>query len=198
MIDSNELLFGRATGSAEHPTHTRNGMAQPVTKSLVLGRTRASDLASVTKLNLYGAGVSSSGVLKTGELLNLTVLSASMNELDDSALDEIVSGCPALEELFLRGNRLDDVAGLARLSRLSKLKVLWVGDNPLSGRVSASDLRLLLLRCCPGLEAIDSQGESLPAIRAAQAFQDRASQTCRKRSAVARWRVLSPQGWQHG
>lgn len=131
-----------------------------VTKSMVLGRTRAPDLGSVRKLNLFGSGVNAAGVLAEGGMTSLQALSASCNELDDEALAGICKGCPGLEELYLRGNRVSQLATLGALAGLSRLRIVWLAHNPVCTKLSERDLRTFLCHIAgPGLEILDNEGE---------------------------------------
>lgn len=132
----------------------------PVTQSMVLGRTRAPDLRSVHKLNLFGSGVNAAGVLADGSMSLLQALSASCNEFDDEALAEICNGCPGIEELYLRGNRISQLASLGALANLSRLRIIWLAHNPVCTELSNQDMRTLLCHIVgPGLEILDNEGE---------------------------------------
>jgi hypothetical protein len=58
---------------------------------------------------------------------NVRTLSLSENEIDSMAP---FRGLVHLEELFLRGNNISDLAEVAFLRGLRSLRVLWLQDNP--------------------------------------------------------------------
>jgi hypothetical protein len=130
----------------------------PVTKTAVLGITGATDLARVSKLNLFGQGVTHVGVLAS-ETPALQLLSASLNDLSDDAFASICFGCPQLEELYVRGNKIRRPAALAAVLCLSRLTTLWIADNPLAACMGDAQLRQLLLHFQPSLQVIDNKRE---------------------------------------
>lgn len=128
----------------------------PVTETAVLGITGAKTLAAVTKLNLFGQGVTHVGVLAS-ETPALRLLSASLNDLNDDALASVCFGCPHLEELYVRGNKVRRPAALAAIKCLPGLSILWIADNPLTAFIGESELRQLLLFFQPCLKIIDNK-----------------------------------------
>nr|XP_055039823.1 cilia and flagella associated protein 410 [Misgurnus anguillicaudatus] len=122
-----------------------------LTRKLVLARAKASDLESVKKLNCWGCNLSDISIFL--EIPNVEVLTLSANKI--SSLEHI-SSCRHLSELYLRRNNIQSLSELKYLKDLSRLKVLWLAENPCCG----SDLiryRLTVLRNLPGLHKLDNQ-----------------------------------------
>lgn len=87
--------------------------------------------------------------------LSLSLCCVSANKI--SSLEHI-SPCQHLTELYLRRNNIQSLSELKHLKSLTRLKVLWLAENPCCG----SDLnkyRLTVLRNLPGLHKLDNQGE---------------------------------------
>uniref|UniRef100_A0A8K9UQT4 U2A'/phosphoprotein 32 family A C-terminal domain-containing protein n=1 Tax=Oncorhynchus mykiss TaxID=8022 RepID=A0A8K9UQT4_ONCMY len=109
-----------------------------LTRKLVLAKAKASDLDSVKKLNCWGC--------------NLTDVSIVNSILSLSSL----SGCVCLSELYLRRNLIPSLSELSHLRPLTRLRVLWLAENPCCGTVP-SQYRLNVLRCLPRLHKLDNQ-----------------------------------------
>ena len=69
--------------------------------------------------------------------------------------------CGNLEELYIRRNEISTLSEVHHLTRLPKLRVLWLADNPCA---EASKYRLSLLRTLPNLQKLDNVGECPPAV----------------------------------
>lgn len=69
-----------------------------------------------------------------------------------------LSGCLSLCELYLRRNLIPSLAELSHLRPLTRLKVLWLAENPCCG-TDPKQYRLTVLRCLPRLQKLDNQGE---------------------------------------
>uniref|UniRef100_A0A8D3CA44 Cilia and flagella associated protein 410 n=1 Tax=Scophthalmus maximus TaxID=52904 RepID=A0A8D3CA44_SCOMX len=100
-----------------------------LTRKLVLAKAKASDLESVKKLNCCVNSISSLAPL---------------------------AGCPSLCELYLRRNMIPSLSELSHLRLLTRLRVLWLAENPCCGTES-SRYRLTVLRCLPRLQRLDNQ-----------------------------------------
>ena len=69
-----------------------------------------------------------------------------------------LSGCLSLCELYLRKNNIPSLSELSHLRPLTRLRVLWLAENPCCG-ADLSQYRLTVLRCLPRLLKLDNQGE---------------------------------------
>lgn len=68
-----------------------------------------------------------------------------------------LSGCLSLCELYLRRNNIPSLSELSHLRPLTRLRVLWLAENPCCG-TDLSQYRLTVLRCLPRLLKLDNQG----------------------------------------
>uniref|UniRef100_A0A673ZCV4 Cilia and flagella associated protein 410 n=1 Tax=Salmo trutta TaxID=8032 RepID=A0A673ZCV4_SALTR len=105
-----------------------------LTRKLVLAKAKASDLDSVKKLNCWSS-------------------LPSVNSI--SSLSPL-SGCVCLSELYLRRNLVPSLSELSHLRPLTRLRVLWLAENPCCG-TDPSQYRLNVLRCLPRLHKLDNQ-----------------------------------------
>uniref|UniRef100_A0A8C7MY46 Cilia and flagella associated protein 410 n=1 Tax=Oncorhynchus kisutch TaxID=8019 RepID=A0A8C7MY46_ONCKI len=112
-----------------------------LTRKLVLAKAKASDLDSVKKLNCW------SSLSSVNSILSLSSL----------------SGCVCLSELYLRRNLIPSLSELSHLRPLTRLRVLWLAENPCCGTVP-SQYRLNVLRCLPRLHKLDNQGQLSSAV----------------------------------
>ena len=69
-----------------------------------------------------------------------------------------LAGCLSLSELYLRRNLIPSLSELSHLRPLTRLRVLWLAENPCCGSDS-SQYRLTVLRCLPRLQKLDNQRE---------------------------------------
>uniref|UniRef100_A0A3Q0RUF3 Cilia and flagella associated protein 410 n=1 Tax=Amphilophus citrinellus TaxID=61819 RepID=A0A3Q0RUF3_AMPCI len=100
-----------------------------LTRKLVLAKAKASDLESVKKLNCC-----------VNSILSLSPL----------------AGCLCLSELYLRKNMIPSLSELSHLRPLTRLRVLWLAENPCCG-TDPTRYRLTVLRCLPRLQKLDNQ-----------------------------------------
>jgi len=75
-----------------------------------------------------------------------------------------LAGCLSLCELYLRRNKIPSLAELSYLRPLTRLRVLWLTENPCCG-TDSSQYRLTVLRCLPRLQKLDNQGECAECMR---------------------------------
>ncbi|CAL8368752.1 unnamed protein product [Boreogadus saida] len=122
-----------------------------LTRKLVLAKAKASDLDSVRKLNCWGCSLSDISIFS--QIPNIDVLTLSVNSI--SSLSPL-AGCHSLCELYLRRNSIQSLSELCHLRSLSRLRVLWLAENPCCGP-EASKYRLTVLRCLPRLQKLDNQ-----------------------------------------
>ncbi|XP_076018509.1 cilia and flagella associated protein 410 [Genypterus blacodes] len=122
-----------------------------LTRKLVLAKAKASDLESVKKLNCWGCNLTDISIFS--QTLNIEVLTLSVNSI--SSLSSL-AGCLSLCELYLRRNMITSLSELSHLRPLTRLRVLWLAENPCCG-TDSSQYRLTVLRCLPRLQKLDNQ-----------------------------------------
>jgi hypothetical protein len=124
-------------------------MAQPtaLTESIVLKKSKATSLAEVHNLSLWGQRLSDVSIV--ARLPNVETIALSVNEVDSL---EPFSHCPKLRELFLRKNKIGKLSELEYLKGLTELRVLWLTDNPLT---EEPDYREITIAVLPGLTKLD-------------------------------------------
>ncbi|XP_056148945.1 cilia and flagella associated protein 410 isoform X1 [Lampris incognitus] len=122
-----------------------------LTRKLVLAKAKASDLDSVKKLNCWGCSLTDISIFS--QIPNVEVLTLSVNSI--SSLSPL-AGCQSLCELYLRRNMIPSLSELSYLRPLTRLKVLWLAENPCCG-TDPSQYRLNVLRCLPRLQKLDNQ-----------------------------------------
>ena len=83
-------------------------------------------------------------------MTNVQVLSLSVNKITSLA---DFAYCKQLVELYIRKNEVSVLAEVKHLRELSKLRILWLCDNPCA---SQSKYRAYVLRILPGLEKLDN------------------------------------------
>lgn len=70
-----------------------------------------------------------------------------------------LAGCLSLCELYLRRNAIPSLSELSHLRPLTRLRILWLAENPCCGK-DPNQYRLTVLRCLPRLQKLDNQGGS--------------------------------------
>uniref|UniRef100_A0A8C2GTG8 Cilia and flagella associated protein 410 n=1 Tax=Cyprinus carpio TaxID=7962 RepID=A0A8C2GTG8_CYPCA len=69
---------------------------------------------------------------------------------------EHISSCQQLSELYLRRNKIPSLSELKHLQQLSRLKVLWLAENPCCD-ADPHRYRMTVIRNLPGLHKLDNQ-----------------------------------------
>ncbi|KAM9321962.1 cilia and flagella associated protein 410 isoform 2-T2 [Pholidichthys leucotaenia] len=110
-----------------------------LTRKLVLAKAKASDLESVKKLNCWGCNLTDISIFS--QMPSIEVLTLS---------------CRSLSELYLRKNMIPSLSELSHLRGLTRLRVLWLAENPCCGN-DPGLYRLTVLRCLPRLQKLDNQ-----------------------------------------
>uniref|UniRef100_A0A671YPA0 Cilia and flagella associated protein 410 n=1 Tax=Sparus aurata TaxID=8175 RepID=A0A671YPA0_SPAAU len=105
-----------------------------LTRKQVLAKAKASDLESL---------IDESSLCSLCSVNSITSLSP-------------LAGCLSLSELYLRRNLIPSLSELSHLRPLTRLRVLWLAENPCCGSDS-SQYRLTVLRCLPRLQKLDNQ-----------------------------------------
>lgn len=119
-----------------------------LTEGMVIARTRASDLENVKKLNCWGSELSDVSLLR--KMFNVEVLSLSVNNIGSLGDFQF---CKKLQELYIRKNVIKDLTEICYLKDLTKLRNLWLEDNPCA---TADNYRLTVLRTLPQLQKLDN------------------------------------------
>lgn len=122
-----------------------------LTRKMVLAKAKATDLGSVKKLNCWGCNLTDISIFS--QMPNIDVLTLSVNSITSLAP---LSGCLSLSELYLRRNMIPSLSELSHLRPLTRLRVLWLAENPFCGS-DTSQYRLTVLRCLPRLQKLDNQ-----------------------------------------
>ncbi|KAM4605369.1 cilia and flagella associated protein 410 [Polymixia lowei] len=122
-----------------------------LTRQLVLAKAKASDLDSVKKLNCWGCNLTDISIFS--QIPNIEVLTLSVNSISSVSP---LAGCLSLCELYLRRNTIPSLSELSHLRALTRLKVLWLAENPCCG-TDSNQYRLTVLRCLPRLQKLDNQ-----------------------------------------
>jgi len=120
-----------------------------LTEDMIIARTKASDLLSVTKLNCWGTDLSDITILR--RLQSVEVISLSINSI--SSLSD-VQYCKNLRELYIRRNRIEDLNEVCYLRDLPTLKVLLLLENPCVEKTGTL-YRYSVIRCLPTLDTLD-------------------------------------------
>jgi len=120
-----------------------------LTEDMVFMRTKCNRMDLIRNLNLWGNDLNNISILS--QMPNLEVLSLSVNQVSSLAA---LGGCEKLTELYLRKNNIFDLAEVQHLSSLSKLRVLWLNDNPCA---ELPYYRQYVLHHLPNLSKLDSQ-----------------------------------------
>lgn len=129
--------------------HSSEGV---LTLELILARSRASDLESVKKLNVWHNKIKDISLLQSTP--NLQVLNLSSNAI--SSLWPLRNSV-ALKELYLRRNALSSVSELLQLRRCGSLRFAWFAGNPLCAKFpSIKDYRIAVVKVLPQLSMLDN------------------------------------------
>lgn len=119
-----------------------------LTENIVLSRTRSHDLKDVRKLNCWNFELTDVSMVR--RMPSVQVLSLSLNKIKTLA---DFAFCPELEELYLRKNEINDINEVFYLTNLSKLRKLWLADNPCA---DYANYRNTVLKALPDLEILDN------------------------------------------
>ncbi|XP_011503302.1 PREDICTED: protein C21orf2 homolog isoform X2 [Ceratosolen solmsi marchali] len=120
-----------------------------LTEEMVAARTRMSDCTAVKKLNCWGTELTDVSILR--KMRNVEILSLSVNNI--SSLKDF-QNCVDLKDLFVRKNNIRDLNEVCYLQALSKLRNLWLGENPCA---EIDGYRLSIIKTLPHLEKLDDK-----------------------------------------
>ena len=96
-----------------------------LTSELILEKCKTDNLKNVTNINLWGSELKDISILK--DLPNVEVISLSVNCITSL---KPFSFCKNLKELYLRKNQIESIEEINHLKANLKLKILWLGENP--------------------------------------------------------------------
>uniref|UniRef100_A0A0N5A5C7 Protein C21orf2 n=1 Tax=Parastrongyloides trichosuri TaxID=131310 RepID=A0A0N5A5C7_PARTI len=119
-----------------------------LTSAIIYSRTRCST-DTVKKINLWGCEIDDISICQ--EMVNIQVLSLSRNKIKTC---EPLQYCKNLEELYLRGNEIEDFHEFDWLKGLKKLKILWIDENPCTKNI---DYRRTIVKLIPTLTKLDDR-----------------------------------------
>jgi len=122
-----------------------------LTEEMIVARTRVSDMSNVKKLNCWGAELTDVSVLR--KLINVEVLSLSVNCIITLA---DIQNCKNLQELYIRKNKIPDLNEVCWLRDLTKLKNLWLEENPCCNSSQSDLYRSTVIRNLPQLQKLDN------------------------------------------
>ena len=80
----------------------------------------------------------------------LEIISLSLNKI--STLRDLTS-CPNITEIYLRKNNISDLKEISHLTRLTRLRVLWLSHNPCAEHPF---YRAYTIRTIPSLQKLDN------------------------------------------
>ena len=98
-----------------------------LTQELIAQKCKTDNLQKITKLDVWSSDLEEVSMVK--ELPALEICSLSLNKI--SSLKYFVYS-HNLTELYLRKNNISDLFEVRNLMNCSKLKVLWLWDNPIA------------------------------------------------------------------
>lgn len=120
-----------------------------LSEEMIVARTRVSDMENVKKLNCWGAELTDVTVLRN--LVNVEVLSLSVNCITTLA---DIQYCTNLQELYIRKNQIQDLNEICWLRNLTKLKNLWLEENPCAQ--GGEIYRMSVIKNLPQLQKLDN------------------------------------------
>merc|ERR1712029_1199921 len=108
-------------------------------------------MSNVKKLNCWGAELTDVSVLR--KLVNVEVLSLSVNCITTLA---DIQNCKNLQELYISKNKISDLNEVCWLRGLTKLKNLWLEENPCCNQTQSDLYRATVIRNLPQLQKLDN------------------------------------------
>ena len=124
-------------------------MSKKLTHEFISLRTKCERLEIIKSLNLWGNDIDDVTILK--QMTNLEVVSLSVNNI--KTLKDF-SSLKYLKELYLRKNFISDMSEVNFLVGCKNLKVLWLGENPISDN---KNYRKYVIKALPQINKLDDQ-----------------------------------------
>ena len=123
-------------------------MGRKLTLESIRQRNSVDDPSQVVDLNLWANDLEDVSILK--DMPNVETISLSLNHIRSLKPFQY---CLNLKELYLRKNKVDQLAEIKYLKGLSNLKVLWLWDNPCCNH---PHYRKYIIKLLPSLEKLDN------------------------------------------
>ena len=123
-------------------------MANSLTREMILTKTKVDELNLVINLNFWGSEIEDISIVK--ELVNVETITLSTNKIKSL---QCFLFCLELRELFLRNNLIENLSEINYLKVCTKLKILWLGENPCC---KLEDYRLKVIGTLPNLNKLDN------------------------------------------
>jgi Leucine-rich repeat (LRR) protein len=98
-----------------------------LTLDLIIQKCKTDNLNKIKKLDVWSSELEEVSLIK--DMPNLEICSLSLNQI--SSL-KYFGYSQNLTELYLRKNHISDLLEIKHLQGCSKLKVLWLWDNPIA------------------------------------------------------------------
>lgn len=127
----------------------KNKMSKKLTHEFISLRTKCDRLEKIKSLNLWGNDIDDVTILK--QMANLEVVSLSVNNI--KTLKDF-SSLKYLKELYIRKNFISDMSEVNFLVGCKNLKVLWLGENPISEN---KNYRKYVIKTLPQINKLDDQ-----------------------------------------
>jgi len=124
-------------------------MSKKLTHEFISLRTKCDRLEKIKSLNLWGNDIDDVTILK--QMANLEVVSLSVNNI--KTLKDF-SSLKYLKELYIRKNFISDMSEVNFLVGCKNLKVLWLGENPISEN---KNYRKYVIKTLPQINKLDDQ-----------------------------------------
>ena len=118
-----------------------------LTEEAVLQKTKTSSRLEVARLNLWGSGIENIDVL--AQFTSLRIVSLTDNKITTL---KPFAGCPIMQELYLRKNKVSDITEIEHLKGLKELRVLWIAENPIA---DMPNYRIEVIKALPQLYKLD-------------------------------------------
>ena len=119
-----------------------------LTKEMIQTKTKTENLSQIINLNFWGSEIENIDIIE--KLTNIETITLSTNKIKSL---KSFSKCLELRELFLRKNLIENLNEINYLIHCSKLKVLWLGENPCC---KMSEYRLSVIGSIPQLNKLDN------------------------------------------
>ncbi len=119
-----------------------------LTSQQILEKCKTDSLSNVNNINLWGNELKDISILK--DVPNVEVVSLSVNNINTL---KYFSYCKNLRELYLRKNQISNLEEINYLKNNSKLKILWLGENPIC---ALTNYRNFVIYNMPQLSKLDN------------------------------------------
>ena len=119
-----------------------------LTREMIVKRTQNYNLNSITQLNMWGQYLQNISIIR--EMTSLESVTFSKNQIKTlKDFQNLIN----LKQLSLQDNLISDFRELKYLSSCTRLRELWLGQNPIS---SKPEYRYIVIRYLPFLCKLDN------------------------------------------